>query len=240
MDAELREVLRCLPDARQERHAGRTFHVGHWHGHEVVAVLTGIGKVAAALTTTMLAERYQVGSVVFTGAAGGLHPEVKVGDWIVAQACLQHDMDASPLFPRHEVPLTGLSRFPVDPGVTLRLKQAAVGALAMHGVPDTTLAELGLTTPRLHEGLIISGDRFVSSHAESEALRAALPDALGVEMEGAAVAQVCRDLHLPFALLRYVSDRADDDAHVDFVRFMDEVASVWTRQLLDVYLQLPA
>ena len=83
MDAELREVLRCLPDARQERHAGRTFHVGHWHGHEVVAVLTGIGKVAAALTTTMLAERYQVGSVVFTGAAGGLHPEVKVGDWIV-------------------------------------------------------------------------------------------------------------------------------------------------------------
>ena len=91
-----------------------------------------------------------------------------------------------------------------------------------------------------HLGLIISGDRFVSSHAESEALRAALPDALGVEMEGAAVAQVCRDLHLPFALLRYVSDRADDDAHVDFVRFMDEVASVWTRQLLDVYLQLPA
>ena len=210
-------------------------------GHEVVAVLTGIGKVAAALTTTMLAERFirwPRWSSLARLAACILRSRSATGSWR-RPAC---NMTWMPVLfsPRHEVPLTGLSRFPVDPGVTLRLKQAAVGALAMHGVPDTTLAELGLTTPARMRGLIISGDRFVSSHAESGALRCGLADALGVEMEGAAVAQSVPRSALPFALLRYVSDRADDDAHVDFVRFMDEVASVWTRQLLDVYLQLPA
>ena len=70
--------------------------------------------------------------------------------------------------------------------------------------------------PLLHEGLVISGDRFVSTAAESDALRAALPDALAVEMEGAALAQVCADFGRPFAVLRTISDRADDSAHVDF------------------------
>jgi adenosylhomocysteine nucleosidase len=91
---------------------------------------------------------------------------------------------------------------------------------------------LGLGLPRLHEGLVLSGDRFVSSAAESEALRRAFGDALAVEMEGAAVAQVCHDFGLPFAVLRVVSDRADDAAHVDFGRFIAEVASRYTVALV--------
>ena len=77
----------------------------------------------------------------------------------------------------------------------LRVKVAR-GPAAAH------LAEFGIVAPRLHEGLVISGDRFVATAVESAALRLALPDALAVEMEGAAVAQVCADFGLPFALLR--------------------------------------
>jgi adenosylhomocysteine nucleosidase len=86
--------------------------------------------------------------------------------------------------------------------------------------------------PRVHTGLIVSGDRFVSSAAECASLRSALPDALAVEMEGAAVAQVCADFGVPLAVVRTVSDRADDAAHVDFVRFIADVASRYTVALV--------
>ena len=84
---------------------------------------------------------------------------------------------------------------------------------------------------------MVSGDRFVATTAESAALRAALPDALAVEMEGAAVAQVCHDYAIPFAALRTISDRADDSAHVDFMRFIDQVASRYSAAVLENFFQ---
>ena len=87
------------------------------------------------------------------------------------------------------------------------------------------MASFGLGAPRVHEGLVISGDRFVPTSAESAALRERLPQALAVEMEGAAMAQVCHDHGLPFAGVRLISDRADDAAHVDFMRFIRDVAA---------------
>jgi adenosylhomocysteine nucleosidase len=210
MHEELAAVLALMPDERKQVVAGREFWRGHLHGHEVVAVLSRIGKVAAATTATALIERFQVGRIVFTGVAGGLAPGVKVGDVVVADSFLQHDMDASPLFPRHEVPLYGTSRFASDAVLTDLLEAAARKAL-----PGASL----------HRGLVVSGDRFVATTTESRALQAALPEALAVEMEGAAIAQVCHDYGVPFAAVRTVSDRADDEAHVDFLRFIQEVAS---------------
>jgi adenosylhomocysteine nucleosidase len=98
------------------------------------------------------------------------------------------------------------------------------------------LAGFGLSATRLHTGLVISGDRFVSSAAESQALRAALPDALAVEMEGAAMAQVCADFDVPLVVMRTISDRADDTAHVDFGRFVAEVAAEYTRDIVHAAL----
>jgi adenosylhomocysteine nucleosidase len=100
------------------------------------------------------------------------------------------------------------------------------------GLSRAHLDEFGVVQPRVHTGLIVSGDRFVSSAVECSALRAALPDALAVEMEGAAVAQVCADFGVPLAVVRTVSDRADDAAHVDFVRFMADVASRYSVALV--------
>ena len=219
--------------------ARRDFWVGHWHGHEVVAVLSRVGKVAAATTAAALIERFGVDRIVFTGTAGGLAEGVRVGDLVVADAFMQHDMDASPLFPRFEVPLYGQSRFAVDAGLSRALAQAARSAVAapMVTLGADAVAEFGLGAPRVHQGLIVSGDRFVATSAESAALRAALPDALAVEMEGAAVAQVCHDYGLPFAAVRTVSDRADDAAHVDFMRFIDQVASRYSAAILEHYFE---
>ena len=162
-----------------------------------------------------------------------------MGDLVVADAFMQHDMDASPLFPRFEVPLYGQSRFAVDAGLSQALAQAARSAVAapMVTLGADAVAEFGLGAPRVHQGLIVSGDRFVATSAESAALRAALPDALAVEMEGAAVAQVCHDYGLPFAAVRTVSDRADDAAHVDFMRFIDQVASRYSAAILEHYFE---
>lgn len=237
MRQELAAVLDRMPDEQRQRVAGRDFWVGHWHGHEVVAVLSRVGKVAAATTAAVLIERFCVDRIVFTGTAGGLGEGVRVGDLVLAREFLQHDIDASPLFPRFEVPLTGRARFPTDAALSTALTAAARAVLA---APADTLgadvvAEFGLQAPRVHEGLIASGDRFVATTPESAALRRALPDALAVEMEGAAVAQVCHDYGLPFAALRTISDRADDAAHVDFMRFIDQVASRYSAAILEAY-----
>ena len=234
---ELAAVLARLPDEQRQRVGGRDFWLGHWHGHEVVAVLSRIGKVAAATTATALIERFGVGRIVFTGVAGALGTGLRVGDVVVASGFVQHDMDASPLFPRHEVPLYGRARFDTDLALSAALADAARAVLAH---TDETLgaqvvAEFGLHAPQVHAGLVASGDRFVATAAESAALRQALPDALAVEMEGAAVAQVCHDYGVPFAALRTLSDRADDAAHVDFTRFIDQVASRYSAAVLEAY-----
>jgi len=238
MRPELAAVLDAMPDEQRQRVAGRDFWVGHWRGHEVVAVLSRIGKVAAATTATVLIERFRVDRIVFTGVAGGLGADVRVGDVVVANSFVQHDMDASPLFPRHEVPLYGRARFETDAALSASLAAAATQVLAQ--TADTlgadAVAEFGLTAPRVHQGLIASGDRFVASQTESDALRLALPEVLAVEMEGAAVAQVCHDYGVQFAALRTISDRADDAAHVDFTRFIDRVASRYSVAVLDAWL----
>ena len=229
MREEMRALLPVLQDARIEQRAGREFHIGRLDGREAVLVLSGIGKVAAATTTSLLIDRFDVRALLLTGVAGGLGADVKIGDVVIARTLLQHDMDASPIFPRFEVPLTGRSHFPADAGLCAALAAAAHGVL---NAPHAALARFGIEAPRLHQGLVVSGDRFVSSATESAALRAALPDALAVEMEGAAVAQVCADLCCPFAVLRTISDRADDAAHLDFTRFIAEVAAEFSRDIV--------
>lgn len=219
------------------RHAGREFWQGDLQGQPVVLALSRIGKVAAATTATALIERFGVRRMVFTGVAGGMGMEVKVGDVVVATDFMQHDLDVSPLFPRYEVPFYGKTRFASDAGLTALLFGAACAALeSEHAKGQASLATHRFPGARVHRGQIASGDRFVSGASESRALLAALAGAghevLAVEMEGAAVAQVCLDYGVPFAAVRTISDRADDSAHMDFQRFVNEVASRYAHAII--------
>lgn len=216
-------------------HAGRDFWQGHLHGQPVVLALSKIGKVAAATTAAILIERFVAQRIVFTGVAGGLGTGVSVGDVVVAHDFVQHDMDASPLFARYEVPLYGQSRFKSDAALADALFDAAQRALA-----HTRLSS-AYPNAQAHRGLVASGDRFVSGALESKALRAALlsagHDALAVEMECAAVAQVCGDYRVPFAAIRTISDRADDSAHIDFPSFIEQVAGRYAVAVMAQFLQ---
>ena len=221
----------------------RVFWQANWCGHDVIAVLSGIGKVAAATTVATLIERFAVKEVVFSGVAGGLGDEVKVGDVVIAKELVQHDFDASPLFPRYEIPLYSRSHFPSSPLQHECLLQAAKLSLpglvqALQG--EHLLADLGVNAQDIlvHEGLVVSGDQFISNNAQRDDLRARLPFALAAEMEGAAVAQVCLDFKVPFAAVRVISDRADDSAGLNFTQFIEEVAAPYGAHVIQTYLDL--
>jgi adenosylhomocysteine nucleosidase len=237
MHEELSAVLALMPDERKQVVAGREFWVGHLHGHDVVAVLSRIGKVAAAITATLAIERFGATRIVFTGVAGGLAPGVNVGDIVVADSFIQHDLDASPVFPKYELPLYGISRLPTDAALRSALHGAALKLVSdSFALLGDARALLGDSAPAVHLGLVASGDRFVSSDAESRALRLALPGALAVEMEGAAIAQVCYDYAVPFGAVRTISDRADDSAHIEFGAFVRDVASRYSSALVSTLL----
>ena len=229
-------LLEQLQAPQLQTVAGRDFWSGQLHGRQVVLALSRIGKVSASLTASVLIGHFGASCIVFTGVAGGLAPGVQVGDVVVAQDFLQHDLDASPLFPRYEVPLYGRARFACDTALTALLADAARQAL-MHGATTGLLLPAGA---QVHHGLIASGDQFISSASGSAALQSALraagPEALAVEMEGAAVAQVCADYGVPFAAMRTISDRADDTAHIDFPRFVTEVASRYALAIVNELL----
>jgi adenosylhomocysteine nucleosidase len=217
-------LMQLLLNYEHSAHIPRRLEHGLIHQKPVILALAGVGKVAAATTATMLIERYKVQRIVFTGVAGAVASHVNVGDVVVGAEYLQHDMDASPLFPRFEIPYTGISRFAGD---------TALIAMILEAFRADSMPASGQKAVKIHQGLIISGDRFVSSAGEVQTLRSALPDALCVEMEGAAVAQVCRDYQIPFAAVRSISDKADDTAHIDFPKFVSEVAGPLAVRLVD-------
>jgi adenosylhomocysteine nucleosidase len=239
MHDELSHLLALMPDEHKQTRAGRDFWLGHLHGHDVVLVLSGIGKVAAATTATLLIEHFHANQIVFTGIAGGLGKDVNVGDLVVADSFLQHDLDVSPLFPQYVVPSYGVSTFHADHSLFNELKQACSAVLDNLAdiLTTDTRAAFNMASPQLHQGLLISGDRFVSTTAESQKLQQDLPLALAVEMESAAFAQVCQDYGVPFAAVRTISDRANDDATVDFNRFLSQVASHYSASIVDKWLR---
>jgi adenosylhomocysteine nucleosidase len=227
-------LLEQLQGALCIRHAGRDFWQGALDGLPVVLALSRIGKVAAATTSAALIERFGVAQILFTGVAGGVGPGVQVGDVVVGTGYVQHDLDASPLFPRYQIPLTGQTVLAADTEMVATLLAACEAGV--QGLQHTG------RVPVVHQGLIASGDRFVNGVDETlqivEALRSHGHAPLAVEMEGAAVAQVCADYGLPFAAVRTISDRADDSAHVDFPVFVRDVASVYARRIVGAWVQL--
>ncbi|HEX7684325.1 MAG TPA: 5'-methylthioadenosine/adenosylhomocysteine nucleosidase [Trinickia sp.] len=231
---DLVEQMRAEGEMRTVTLGRRDYHVGAVHGVPCVVTLARVGKVAAAASASALIHVFGVDAMVFTGVAGGVGLGVRVGDIVVADALLQHDLDASPLFPRYEVPLLDLTHFPAHAPLAEALAAACDRFVAEEGPALAT--RFGLGQPRVHRGLIISGDRFVSSADEVRALAQALPEAMAVEMEGAAIAQVCYEHEVPCAIVRTISDTADDHATASFTNFLTDIAAAYSSGVLRRFL----
>jgi adenosylhomocysteine nucleosidase len=207
LDAEVEAFLSHLDNKQFVQGGGLSAHTGTLNGKHVVVCKSGVGKVYAAMTTQWLIQDFQPAAVLFTGVAGALNPSYEVGDIVLAQDCVQYDMDARGLgFSVGTIPYTDLRYFDGDVDL-LKKAQATV------------------TEHKLHVGRILTGDRFVTHESIGHLLE--LKTELGgdaVEMEGAAVAQACIIHQIPFLIIRTISDKANADSPIDFPRFLPVVA----------------
>jgi adenosylhomocysteine nucleosidase len=206
MDVEMELYLDRCEILRSTQRAGLTFHEASWHGHDLVLVRAGVGKVNAALCTQILIDTFDAEAVICTGSAGAVNPALDIGDVVVATDCVQHDVVVKFLgLPRGQVPFTDFRFFKTD--AALRRRALAVD------LPDH----------RITPGRVLTGDRFIEDEADRHQLREELEGDC-VEMEGAAVGQVCAMNDVPYLVVRAISDHADGTSDVDFEAFMQEAA----------------
>ena len=236
MQEEIDALLQELPpDAEVIDDGRRTYHSGCLWDTPVVMVFSRWGKVAAATTATHLISDFGIDEILFTGVAGAAQPGLKVGDVVVGARLWQHDMDARPLFAQHEIPLLRRSSFASNAKRRNQLLQAAAAFLRddlRTATSEATRAAFHIQTAKAVEGDIGSGDKFFADRADLAALLLRLPTIAAVDMESAAVAQVCYEYSVPFTVVRTISDDAGESAAHDFPRFLAQVASAYSHGIL--------
>jgi adenosylhomocysteine nucleosidase len=219
---EIEALVHAMEGAERAEKGAATVWRGRLFGRDCIVARTGIGKVSAAAAVQLMIDRYEAQLVSVVGLAGGLSDEVRLGDVVIGETLVHHDLDASPIFPRYEVPGLGVARFQVRPDLVRLGVEAAEAFLGGLGQ--------GNRRPRVLTGLIATGDQIILAERR-RLLREALPDALCAEMEGAAVAQVCHVNQAPYLIVRTVSDNADENAAQDFQRFLAGPAAAYARGL---------
>jgi adenosylhomocysteine nucleosidase len=237
MDEEIRLLIDDLDLEERRTIANREYLRGRLYGNDVVIAMSRWGKVAAAQTATTLIDRFEVTTMIFTGVAGAANPSVEIGDIVISTELVQHDVDASAIPPmkRFEIPLLGISHFQADPQLAANAVSAAetyVNDLLHLDVAAEYLREYQITKPRVISGLIGSGDLFIADAVKINELRRVLPELQCIEMEGAAVAQVCYEHSVPFVVIRALSDKADHSALVDFPMFVEHIAAHYSRGII--------
>ena len=164
--------------------------------------------------------------------AGAIHPALNIGDVVVAKRLIQHDLNGAPLMPRYEIPLLGQSFLTMDAHKVNLAKNAVSYFLnpeqISHTISNEVLKPFKIVHPKCIVGDIASGDQFVSEIATRKDIIENLPEVLCVEMEGAAVAQVCYEYEVPLTVIRTISDVANGDSEVDFPLFIQTVSSKYS------------
>ena len=240
MAQEIDEVKALLTEKTVVKIANREFVVGKIGNVRCVVAFSKWGKVAATITATLLIQEFGVTDLFFIGTAGALADGLKVGDIVISKRLVQHDLDARPMMSRFEIPLVNRVYVDSDPELTA-LAGKAVSNLLERGVEqmvgEKAVNDFNLA-PKLYFGDVASGDQFINSIEKRNEILSLLPDVLCVEMEGAAVAQVCLEFGIPFSVIRTISDTADHNARVDFGKFIVEVANAYSRAIVGEIMRL--
>lgn len=235
MREEINSIIKLMTAVQEVSYGMRTYYTGYINGIKSVVVFSRWGKVAAATTVTSMIIKFNITELIFIGVAGAINPDLKIGDIVIADQLVQHDMDARPLMERYEIPLLGVTYF--TPDVNL----SAIASKAVHAIIDNQEQpfigqderdRFCLATPKLHTGNIASGDKFFANQNDKDTLFSNLPATLCVEMEGAAVAQVCYEYEIPFAVLRIISDESNEHSPIDFPDFIVNVSSKYSQEIV--------
>ncbi len=222
---EVTTLEETLTDARPQTILGIRFVTGMLMGRRIVLASSGVGKVNAAMTVTLLIDHFKPEEVLFSGIAGAVNPDLQPGDIVIGEKTAQHDLgDLTPagIQPRGARNPVDHKRNPVFLDADPRLR--ALADTASNRI-QLERVQIGgdLRIPRITKGIIVSGDVFVASPAKKAELRKEL-NADAVEMEGGAVAQVCRELGVPCLVIRSISDSADAGARRDISLFYEVAA----------------
>ena len=228
MQEEIASLKQAMQDPVSTLIGGREYVSGRLFGKDCVVVFSRWGKVAAAATSATLIAKFNVRCILFTGVAGAVSPLLNIGDVVLGTQVYQHDMDATPLFAKREIPYLGIKFFAADLEL-LELASSAANsffASSLSSVLDKALLQtFSIDNPKVHHGIIASGDQFISAIGKIQALGEEVPGTLAVEMEGASVAQVCFEHDVRCIVMRTISDRADHAAPIDFPKFVSSVAT---------------
>jgi adenosylhomocysteine nucleosidase len=201
MDEEVSQIKDKMESIKVLKKANMEFYSGKLMGKDVVVVRSGIGKVNAAVCTQILIDDYQVAAVINTGIAGSLKAEINIGDMVLSTDALQHDVDAT--------------NFGYEYGVIPRMETSIYEA-------DKTLLKKAEEICKkvnsdigVHLGRVVSGDQFIGDKHKKNWISEHF-SGYCTEMEGAAIAQTAYLNNVPFLVIRAISDKADDSAHVDY------------------------
>lgn len=208
MPEEVEPIVSALDNVTKILYGANTYYEGTYNGQEVVVAYSKIGKVFATLTATILIEKFACDTLLFSGVAGAISNDLKIGDLIIADGLCQHDLDITAF--GHPFGYVPEGEVCISTDVTLR------------NVAKEVAKAKGLT---LKEGVIATGDQFVHN-AERKNWIGSTFKADALEMEGASVAVVCSSLDVPFFILRAISDSADMDASFNFDEFLESSAKI--------------
>ena len=217
MEIEVNRIKEQMEDVSVTDKAGMSFFEGKWNGNDVVVVRSGIGKVNAAVCAQILVDTFHADAIINTGIAGSLKNEINIGDIVLSTDAIQHDMDAQGFgYAPGVIPQMEVSDFQADEKLIELAKKCCAEVC-----PDI----------QVFTGRVVSGDQFISEWLSSQF------EGLCAEMEGAAIAQAAYLNHVPFLIIRAISDKADDSATMDYPEFEAMAAENSVKLLADIVRQ---
>ncbi|MCL2575647.1 MAG: 5'-methylthioadenosine/adenosylhomocysteine nucleosidase [Defluviitaleaceae bacterium] len=225
MEVEIRNILDKMENIKTKNIGNVDYYQGELGGRSVLVALCRVGKVNAAHATSIMIANFDVTGIINVGVAGGISADVGIGDVVVSSDLVQHDVDATTFgYALGHVPSLDDAFFAADGALVNATKKAGENVLAKYG-------------RKLHIGRIATGDQFIASPIDKVMIEGNF-GALAVEMEGAAIAQVCTLTNTPFVVIRAISDKADGTAHEDFPAFVDETAQISAAIVMDMVSNL--
>ena len=222
MEQEIELLRESMANVKHVSFGKFSAYEGELAGKRMVLVLSGIGKVNAAVSTSWVIHQFAPDCIINTGSAGGLGKGLKVGDVVIGETVAHHDVDVTAFgYVWGQVPQLPAA-FASDENL---IRQAEKAAQVFEGAAVT-------------QGLIVSGDRFVHSSEGVAEIRSHFPDVKAVEMEAAAIAQTCHQLEVPFVIIRAVSDSADEKADISFEEFLKTAAVSSAKMVTEIVKSL--